>query len=75
MKQLDEIKGEFVVLVEGSSKTENEEKKDNLKKLSLEEHYEYYSSKGFNKKDIIKQIAKDRGLNKNEIYQYFLNKE
>ena len=29
---------------------------------------------GFDKKEIIKKIAKDRGTNKNEIYMEFLNK-
>ena len=29
--------------------------------------------KDYNKKDIIKQIAKNKGTNKNEIYQYFLD--
>ena len=71
--KINEIKGEFVVIVEGSKLSESEIKKDNLKKLSLEEHYEYYKVKGLEKKEIIKKIAKDRDVNKNEIYQYFLN--
>lgn len=29
---------------------------------------------GFDKKEIIKKIAKDRSVNKNEIYMYFINK-
>lgn len=29
---------------------------------------------GFDKKEIIKKIAKDRNVNKNEIYMYFLEK-
>ena len=30
--------------------------------------------KGLSKKEIIKKIAKDRNLNKNEVYMQFLNK-
>jgi len=42
--------------------------------MPLEEQYEYYEKKGLGKKEIIKQIAKDRNTNKNEIYQKFLKK-
>lgn len=71
LDNIDEIKGEFVILVEGTEKI-NEEKKF-LNSLSLEEHYKYYLNKNLDKKEIIKKIAKDRGKNKNEIYQYFIN--
>jgi 16S rRNA C1402 (ribose-2'-O) methylase RsmI len=33
-----------------------------------------YENQGFEKKEIIKKIAKDRGVNKNEIYKNFLDK-
>ena len=42
--------------------------------IILEEHNKYYENEGLDKKEIIKKIAKDRGVNKNEIYQYFINK-
>lgn len=71
LDNIDEIKGEFVILVEGTEKI-NEEK-NFLNSLSLEEHYKYYLNKNLDKKEIIKKIAKDRGKNKNEIYQYFIN--
>ena len=41
--------------------------------MSLEEHFSFYEKQGFSKKDIIKRIAKDRGVNKNEIYIHFMN--
>ena len=65
------FKGEFVILVEGIDKKDDE--KEFLNSLTLEEHYKYYLNKNFEKKDIIKKIAKDRNKNKNEIYQYFIN--
>ena len=40
--------------------------------MSLEEHYNYYEEQGLEKKEIVKRIAKDRKVNKNEIYQYFI---
>ena len=73
INKLTDIKGEFVILVEGTEK--KDEEKDFLNSLSLEEHYKYYENKNMEKKEIIKSIAKDRGKNKNEIYQYFLKNE
>ena len=66
----NEPKGEFIILIEGIKiKEEN-----NLNNLSLEEHYKYYENQGLDKKEIIKKIAKDRNVNKNEIYQKFIKK-
>ena len=42
--------------------------------MTLEEHFQYYVQKGLEKKEIVKAIAKDRKVNKNEIYKYFLDK-
>lgn len=65
-------KGEYVILIEGAEKNKNQEKIENLSNLSLEEHYKYYEEKQMDKKEIIKQIAKDRGVQKNEVYKYFV---
>lgn len=70
--QQNEIKGEYVILIEGS--TEVKEDRLILNELSLEAHYEYYENKGLAKKEIIKKIASDRNKSKNNIYQYFLHK-
>lgn len=40
--------------------------------MTLQEHYLFYEKLGLDKKEIIKQIAKDRNVPKNEIYQKFL---
>ena len=74
IEQLVDIKGEFVIIIKGNDKSKKQINLENLNKKSLEEHYKFYEKKELDKKDIIKQIAKDRGTNKNEIYQYFLNK-
>ena len=66
-------KGEFVILIEGSNVSKKELEILNLNEKILEEHYKFYEEKGLDKKEIIKQIAKDRKVSKNEIYQYFLN--
>lgn len=74
LTKMDLIKGEFVILVDGAVKSKTEVEKDKLKELTLEEHYKMYENQGLDKKEIIKKIAKDRNVNKNEIYQYFLDK-
>lgn len=72
LEQFVEIKGEFVIIVEGSEISKKEAEISNLNELSLEEHYKFYEQQGFVKKEIIKKIAKDRNLEKNEVYQYFI---
>lgn len=72
-KKVD-IKGEFVIILEGNSISIRELKTNNLNTKTLEEHYAFYEAQGLDKKEIIKKIAKDRNTNKNEIYQYFLEK-
>lgn len=69
-----EERGEMVIVVQGSSKSEGDIDKENRNSLSLEEHYSFYEKQGLGKKDIIKRIAKDKGVNKNEIYKLFLDK-
>ena len=72
LEQFVDIKGEFVIILEGNTISKQELETINLNEKSLEEHYEFYASQGLDKKEIIKKIAKDRNVNKNEIYQYFL---
>lgn len=74
LENIEIIKGEFVILIEGSEVSQKEIEQKRLGELTFEEHYKMYESQGLDKKEIIKKIAKDRGTNKNEVYQYFLNK-
>ena len=69
IKVSENLKGEMVLIIEKNDKIEE---KNNFENLSLEEHYKLYENQGLQKKEIIKKIAKDRGLNKNEIYQKFV---
>lgn len=66
----DGIKGEIIILIEGNKQVEHDNKLNNL---PLEEHYKYYEKQGLEKKEIIKMIAKDKGVAKNEIYKYFFS--
>lgn len=74
LQNINEIKGEFVLLIEGSLESKSDIKRRKINELTLDEHYEFYKKQNYSKKEIIKQIAKDRNVNKNEIYQCFLDK-
>lgn len=63
-----EPKGEYVLLVEGKP-YENEKLE-----LTEEEHINLYLSKGFDKKEAIKQVAKERGVAKSTLYKYTIGK-
>ena len=61
-------KGEFIIMIDGKIV----HKKEKFKNITLEEHYKYYEDQGVDKKEIIKKIAKDLNVAKNEIYQKFI---
>lgn len=66
-------KGECVLVIEGKSRRElKEEAKARWEDLSVEEHMEHYLSQGMDRKTAMKQVAKDRGVSKREIYQRLL---
>ena len=69
----DGIKGEIVLLIEGENegskkKKEQEIKEQGLDLLSNKELVLKYIKEGQDKKDAIKRVAKERKLNKNEVY-------
>lgn len=68
-------KGECVLVIGGISREEIEkEERNGWEKMTIEEHMEYYLCQGMEKKEAMKQTAKDRGVQKREIYNY-LNKK
>ncbi len=40
--------------------------------MDIEAHMEYYLERGLDKKEAMKQVAKDRGVSKRDIYQALL---
>lgn len=69
----DEIRGEFCLIIEGADESKLKEEENSWwETLSLEEHVNHYISvKDIPSKDAIKQTAKDRGINKREVYQAY----
>lgn len=65
------IKGEFVLVLEGKSEEDIlMEKRARWEDLSIQDHIKSYIDEGFNKKDAMKKVAKDRNLSKSEVYKY-----
>ena len=64
-------KGECVVVIQGLSREEIErEEKAKWADMSIEDHMQIYLSQGMEKKEAMKRTAKDRGVQKREIYNY-----
>lgn len=68
-------KGEFVLAIEGISLAEQKkQEQQNYQSISIEEHMSQYLSQGVSEKEAMKQVAKDRGVSKREIYAYYHKK-
>ena len=65
LENVENLKGEMAIVIE-AGETIQENKFENM---TLEEHYKYYEKQGLDKKEIIKKMAKDRNVPKNEIYK------
>ena len=72
LEKYKEPKGEHIILIEGNSIKQINNEQLELNELTVEEHYKYYEKQGLEKNEIIKKIAKDRKVNKNEIYKLFI---
>ena len=66
-----EPKGEYVLVIEGKSrKALRQEEIAAWEAMDIEEHMDYYERQGMDSKTAMKQVAKDRGVGKREIYAY-----
>jgi 16S rRNA (cytidine1402-2'-O)-methyltransferase len=60
-----------VIVIAGRSREEiRQEEKERWEDMSIEDHMEYYISQGVDRKEAMKKVAKDRGVQKREIYNY-----
>ena len=66
-------KGECVLVIEGRSREElKAEEQEQWEQMPLEAHMEHYESQGMDHKSAMKQVAKDRGVSKRDIYRLLL---
>ncbi len=67
----EEPRGEYVLVLEGKSLEEKrQEEIASWENMTIEEHMAYYEAQGMDEKTAMKQVAKDRGVGKREIYQH-----
>ena len=65
ISEIDVLKGEFVIVVEGNKNV------NQFSNLTIIEHVNLYIKEGLDVKEAIKKVAKDRQLNKNEVYSEY----
>lgn len=71
--EMNEPKGECVLVLEGKSREElKAEEVAKWEEMSIKEHMDYYMNQGIAKKDAMKMVAKDRGIGKRDVYQQLL---
>ena len=69
--ETEEPRGEYVLVIEGKSfEQKKEEAIKSWEAMSIEEHMAYYEEQGMDRKSAMKQVAKDRGVSKRDIYNY-----
>lgn len=66
----NEPKGEFVIVIEGADTEEiKAQEMAETMEMSIREHFESYLLKGMDEKSAMKQVAKDRGIGKRDVYK------
>ena len=66
-------RGECVIVMEGRSREElKQEERRCWEEMAMEEHVAFYEEQGMNRKEAMKQAAKDRGISKREVYAALL---
>ena len=69
--ETEEPRGEYVLVIEGKSfEQKKEEAIKSWEEMTIEEHMAYYEAQGMDYKLAMKQVAKDRGVGKRDIYSY-----
>ena len=71
--EAEEPRGEYVLVVEGKSREEKRsEEIAAWEGMTIKEHMAYYEGQGMERKDAMKQVARDRGISKREVYASLL---
>lgn len=71
----EEPRGEYVLVLAGKNREEKKQEEIAAwKMMELEEHMAFYEERGMDTKTAMKQVAKDRGVGKREIYEQLYKK-
>lgn len=66
-------RGEYVLVIEGKSlETKRQERIESWENMPVVEHMSFYEEQGMDSKNAMKQVAKDRGVSKRDIYNIIL---
>ena len=65
-------KGEYIILLDLNNTVKEE---NDFENMSVEDQYKFFKNQGIEKKEIIKLIAKNKKVPKNDIYKLFLDRE
>lgn len=66
----NEPKGEFVIVIEGISPEEvKASQRAEINEMSISDHFNSYVAQGMDEKSAMKQVAKDRGIGKRDVYK------
>lgn len=72
--ETEEPRGECVLVLEGKDPAQiQKEAEQAWASMPLEEHMEQYLSRGIDRKEAMKLVAKDRGISKRDVYQSLMN--
>lgn len=70
-----EPKGEHVLVIAGKTfKEKRDASIQSFLEMTIEDHMELYLSKGMDKKEAMKAVAKDRGVSKRDVYESLLER-
>ena len=70
-----EPRGEYVLVIEGRNREEMlREGQQEWASMSLEDHMNLYENQGMDRKAAMKEVAKDRGLSRRDVYQALLKR-
>lgn len=70
--ETEEPRGEFVLVIDGKSEAEiSEAERAQWDDMSIAEHVDMYISGGMEKMEAMKQVAKDRGIGKRDVYKEY----
>lgn len=72
----NEPKGEFVLVLSGRDRQDIiEESQASWNDITIEEHMKIYLDQGMDKKEAMKEVAKNRGISKRDVYQALLSED
>lgn len=72
----NEPRGEYVLVIEGRSLVEKKkEAQEAWQEMSVEDHMAHYEAQGMDHKSAMKQVAKDRGMSKRDIYRQLIESD